>query len=143
MTRTHPFSHLVVIGSSAGGIDALTTLVATLPTPFTAPLVIAQHLDPSRPSHLRDILSRHSTLPVRIARNQEPLEAGVIYVVPPNQHVEITPTGVVLRSDLAERLKPSIDLLFSSAAQVYGEQVIALVLSGTGSDGAEGARQVK
>lgn len=143
MTQPHPFSHLVVIGSSAGGIDALTTLVATLPTPFAAPIVLAQHLDPSRPSHLRDILARHSTLPVQLVRDQEPLEAGVIYVVPPNQYVEITATGLHLRADLAERLKPSIDLLFSSAAQVYGEQVIALVLSGTGSDGADGARQVK
>ena len=143
MASTYPFSHLVVIGASAGGIDALSTLVTTLPPSFAAPIVIAQHLDPSRPSHLGDILARRSILPVRTAQDQEPLEAGVIYVVPPNHQVRITAEGLTLYVEPTARYNPSIDGLFSSAAQAYGEQVIAIVLSGTGSDGAAGARLVK
>jgi two-component system CheB/CheR fusion protein len=66
------FSHLVVIGSSAGGIEALSKLVSTLPEGFQAPIVIAQHLDPNRTSHLEHILSRRSTLPVRTVSEHEP-----------------------------------------------------------------------
>src|SRR5689334_22753935 len=105
---TRPISHLVVIGASAGGIDALSTLVATLPPALAAPIVIAQHLDPTRPSHLGDILARHSTLPVRTARDQEPLEAGVIYVAPPGQQVRITPEALTVYADPAARFNPSI-----------------------------------
>src|SRR5215469_3544922 len=90
MAEARPFSHVVVIGSSAGGIDALSNLLMTIPADFGAPIVIAQHLDPTRPSHLRDILSRRSTLPVRTVTDHEPLEAGVVYVVPANRHVRIT-----------------------------------------------------
>jgi two-component system CheB/CheR fusion protein len=140
----HPgWSHLVVVGSSAGGIDALSTLVAVLPADFPAALVIAQHLDPHHESHLADILARHSVLPVRIATHQAPLEPGVVYVVPANQHVEIEQGTLVLSPEGSERSKPSIDRLFTSAAAAYGERLIAVILSGTGSDGASGARAVK
>jgi two-component system CheB/CheR fusion protein len=135
-------SHLVVVGSSAGGIDALSTLVATLPDDFPAPIVIAQHLDPSRPSHLGDILARRSTLPVRTANQHEPLEVGIVYVVPSNRQVKITDSEIILQEG-AGRFKPSIDLLLSSAAEAYGERLIAVILSGSGSDGAAGARAVK
>lgn len=138
-----PISHLVVIGSSAGGIDALSTLVATLPADFPAPIVIAQHLDPNRPSYLAEILGRRSTLPVRTAITSEHLEPGVIYVVPANRHVQISDSVIDLQEENAGRVKPSVDLLLTSAAEVYGERLIAVILSGTGSDGAAGARAVK
>jgi len=136
-------SHLVVVGSSAGGIDALSTLVATLPDDFPAPIVIAQHLDPSRPSHLGEILARRSTLPVRTANDHEPMEPGIIYVVPSNRQVQIHNGEIILIEESAGRFRPSIDLLLSSAAGAYGDQLIALILSGSGSDGAAGARTVK
>ncbi len=143
MSKPGSFSHLVVVGSSAGGIDALSTLVANLPPDFPAPLVIAQHLDPSRPSHLGDILGRRSTLPVRTAADRESLEPGVVYVVPSNRNVQISDSEIKLPEESPGRFKPSIDLLLSSAAEVYGERLIAVILSGTGSDGAAGARAVK
>lgn len=118
-------------------------LVATLPAEFPAPLVLAQHLDPTRPSHLEEILGRHSPLPVRTVSEQAHLEPGVIFVVPANAHVEITNSTLSLRPDAEGRSKPSVDLLFSSAAAAYGEQLIAVVLTGTGSDGAAGAAAVK
>jgi two-component system CheB/CheR fusion protein len=134
---------LIVIGSSAGGIEALSTLVSTLPTPFPAPIIIAQHLDPSRPSHLGEILARHSPIPVITVHEHERLQEGTIYVVPSNHHIEVTDHDITLQSHKDSRPKPSIDLLLSSAAEVYGEQLIALILTGTGSDGALGARAVK
>src|SRR5215470_13058357 len=77
-------SQLVAVGASAGGIDALSTLVATLPEGFPAPIVIAQHLDPRRRSHLPEILARKTTLPVRSVEERDQLEPGVIDLVPAN-----------------------------------------------------------
>lgn len=138
-----PLQSLVVVGSSAGGIEALSRLVATLPADFPAPLVLAQHLDPRHPSHLGEILARRSVLPVRTVTVLEHLEPGVVYVVPANRHVEITDHMVRLRADTGRRPKPSVDLLLTTAARVYGERLIAVVLTGTGSDGTAGARAVK
>ena len=110
------FSGLVVVGSSAGGIGALSKLVSALPEDFPAPLVIAQHLDPERESNLNEILSRHSTLPVRTVSDEEPLEAGVVFVVPANRHVNITDSEIGLQIDSAGQPKPSVGLLMGTAA---------------------------
>jgi two-component system CheB/CheR fusion protein len=135
---------LVVVGASAGGIEALTQLVSTLPEEFPAPIVLAQHLDPSRPSHLGEILARYSHLPVRMVTDQAPLTPGTIYVIPADRNVEIDDHQLRLRADgTGRRPMPSIDLLFNSAALAYGERLIAVILTGTGSDGASGAYQVK
>lgn len=135
---------LVVIGSSAGGIDALSTLVGTLSPQFAAPIIVAQHLDPSRISHLQEILARKSTLPVKTVHDQEQLQNGVVYVVPSDRHVEITDHQVnVLTEPRRGRPAPSVDLLLASAADVFGEQLVAVILTGLGSDGADGARRVK
>src|SRR3989440_3555411 len=92
-------SPLVVVGASAGGIEALSTLVSSLPADFPAPLVIAQHLDPSRPSILADILARHTTLPVRLVTDHTPLQGGVVFVVPANRHVAMTNHPLHLAGD--------------------------------------------
>lgn len=135
---------LVVIGASAGGIDALSTLVGTLSPDFPAPIIIAQHLDPSRLSHLEEILARRSKVPVRTVHDREHLQNGTVYVVPSDRHVEILDNEVNVHSDSVRgRPSPSIDLLLASAAEVYGEQLIAVILTGLGSDGADGARRVK
>ncbi len=135
--------YLVVIGSSAGGVSALSTLVATLPAGFPASIVLAQHLSPAHPSHLGDILTRRSPLPVRTIAEREPLEPGVVFVVPADRHVEITDGHVGVAVEGTGRPKPSIDLLLSSAAHAYRDRLVAVVLTGTGSDGAAGARAVK
>jgi two-component system CheB/CheR fusion protein len=136
---------LVVVGSSAGGVGALSTLVSTVHKNFPAPIVLAQHLDPQRPSNLGAILERRSKLPVVTVDDHEPtpLEGGKIYVVPANRHVTIRDGHVVLEGDHADRPKPSVDLLLSTAAQSYGEHLIAVILTGSGSDGAAGAVEVK
>ena len=137
------FTHLVVVGSSAGGIGALSGLVSSLPEDFGAPIVVAQHLSPDRESHLKEILARRSPLPVRTVTQHEPLEAGVVFVVPANKHVNITDSAIDLSSEqISGQPMPSINLLMESAAGVYGENLISVVLSGTGTDGTEGARTV-
>ncbi len=114
-----------------------------MPTDFPAPIVLAQHIDPNRPSHLAEILSRRSTLPVRTITAREQLQPGMVFVVPANRHVAITDHEVALRDDDTAGPKPSVDLLLSSAASAYGEGLVAVILSGTGSDGAAGAHRVK
>jgi two-component system CheB/CheR fusion protein len=134
---------LVIVGASAGGIDALSRLVATLPAGFPAPLVLVQHLDPERISQLGEILAQRSSLPIRTVTDHERLEDGVVYVVPANRDVELTDHALSLLADRPGRPKPSIDLLLASGAAIFGERLVAVILTGTGSDGAEGARRVK
>jgi two-component system CheB/CheR fusion protein len=136
---------LVVVGSSAGGVGALSTLVSTLTKDFPAPIVLAQHLDPQKPSHLDAILERRSVLPIVVVSEdgRTELEGGKIYVVPSNRHVRIDDGHVHLESDHAERPTPSVDKLLLSAAESYGEHLIAVILTGSGSDGAAGAVAVK
>jgi two-component system, chemotaxis family, CheB/CheR fusion protein len=136
---------LIVVGSSAGGIEALSILVSKLPSDFPAPIVLAQHLDPHRPSTLDTILRRRTTLPVELVTSETPLEKGKIYVVPSNRLVTIDDGQVKVREDqlIQQRPRPSVDLLLTSAAQVYGEHLIAVILTGSGSDGAAGAIEVK
>src|SRR5690348_12348461 len=106
-------TQLVVVGASAGGVEALATLVSTLPADFAAPIVVAQHLSPSRASHLVEILGPRSPLPVRSVQTRENLERGVIYLVPADRDVEITDHEVLVTGDGNSRLrpKPSIDRL--------------------------------
>ena len=133
----------MVIGSSAGGIEALSRVVASLPADFPAPIVIAQHLDPRRPSHLHEILARRATLPVRVVEEREALEDGVIFVVPSNRLVEISHGDLHLHAAKAGAVAPSIDVLLESAAGVFGPGLIAVILTGSGSDGSAGAWHVK
>jgi two-component system CheB/CheR fusion protein len=136
-------SQLVVIGSSAGGIEALSQVVTSLPSDFSAPIVIAQHLDPRRPSHLGDILSRHSTLPIKVVEETAALEDGVIFVVPSNRLVEIVDSELRLRPAKPGSVAPSVDLLLETAAAAFGPGLIAVILTGSGSDGSDGAWHVK
>lgn len=131
MSNTEPLktNDLVVIGSSAGGIEALSILVSGLPFDFPAPLVLAQHLDPNYPSHLGEILQRHTTLAVKVVEESSPLERGTIYVVPSNKHVVIDDGHVALEGDHVGRPRPSVDLLLSTAAASYGERLIAVILT--------------
>ena len=135
--------HLVIVGSSAGGIEALSILVSTLPTDFPAAIVLAQHLDPRRHSNLGQILQRHTSLPVKVIGIHTRLQAGEIYVVPENRHVTVSDGFISAREDHPGRPKPSIDLLLSSAAKMYGERLIMVILTGSGSNGARGAMEVK
>ncbi len=141
--QTKSSDRLVVVGSSAGGIEALSVLVSTLPADFPVPIVLAQHLDPHRPSNLGAILQRRATLPVNVITAHTQLRPGEIYVVPENRHVTISDGYVEVQEDHKGRPKPSVDLLLSSAARACGERLIAVILTGFGSNGSIGAIEVK
>jgi two-component system CheB/CheR fusion protein len=136
-------NQLVVIGASSGGVDALLALIERLPADFPAPIVIAQHLDPRQPSQLNEVLSAHATLPIRTVTGQETLQPGTVYVVPADRDVEISDHLVRIDSATRSRAKPSVDRLLASAAYVYREGLFAVILTGTGIDGASGAQAVK
>jgi two-component system CheB/CheR fusion protein len=99
---------LVVVGSSAGGIEALSILVGTIPSDFPAPIVLAQHLNISRPGNLDVILRRRATLPVEVVRSSRKLEPGKIYVVPSNRHVSVKDGHVEVQEDQSKRVPPSL-----------------------------------
>ena len=138
-----PPDRLVVVGSSAGGIEALSVFVGTLPGDFPAPIVLAQHLDPRRHSTLDEILRRRAMLPVHVIEAHTQLRAGEIYVVPENRHVTLNDGYIEMQEDHLGRPKPSLDLLLTSAARAYGERLVAVILTGSGSNGAAGAIAVK
>src|SRR6266480_7468377 len=90
---------LVVVGSSAGGIEALSILVSSLPVDFPAPIVLAQHLDPNRPSSLDNILRKRTALPVELVNTSSHLETGRIYVIPSNRLVSIRDGHVIVQEN--------------------------------------------
>jgi two-component system CheB/CheR fusion protein len=134
---------LVVVGSSAGGVEALSILVSNLPEDFPAPIVLAQHLDPNRPSSLDSILQRRTRLQVEVVLSSTVLQPGRIYVVPSNRHVSIRDHRVEVQEDRSKRPKPSVDTLLSTAADAYKDRLVAVILTGSGSDGAVGAVDAK
>src|ERR671910_182813 len=140
-----PFARLVVVGSSAGGVDALLTFVATLPSDFPAPIVVAQHLDPRRQSHLGEILSNRSVLPVRTVSGDQPLEPGIVYVIAADRDVEISDHALTVTAPTGTNSspRPSVDRLLATAARTFGDELVAVILTGTGNDGATGAQAVK
>ena len=136
---------IVVVAASAGGLAALSAVVSTLPVDFPATVVLVQHLDPRHRSLIDDILSRRTKLEVRQVAPGDHLEPGTVFVAPPDYHVLVNADGTftLSQSELVHFVRPSADLLFESAAGSYGDRVIAVVLTGTGSDGSMGAKAVK
>ena len=135
---------IVAIGTSAGGIDALRTIAATLPADFPAPIAVVMHFAPDSPGVLHDIIGRAGPLTAVRARNGERLEAGRIYFPPPDHHLLIEPGRVRLtRGPRENRFRPAIDPLFRSAAQVYGPAAIGVILTGNLDDGTAGLWAIK
>ena len=135
---------IVVIGASAGGIEALRSLVAGLPADFPAPICIVVHLSPQSPGVLHEILNRVGTIAAARARSAERLRGGRIYVAPPDCHLVVEPGRVrVTKGPKENRFRPAIDPLFRSAAQVYGPAAIGVILTGNLDDGTAGLWAVK
>lgn len=132
------------MGASAGGLGALGTLLAGLPKDFQAPIVAVLHLDPTHHSDLARLLQRETPLKVQVARSGQRLRRGNVYVGPPNRHLEVRKGRVSLsRSARVRFSRPSIDRLFSSVATSHEWGAVAVVLTGAGSDGSAGIRDVR
>ncbi|GAB4255813.1 MAG: hypothetical protein Kow0065_04140 [Methylomicrobium sp.] len=137
-------SHIVGIGASAGGLEALSAFVGNVPEGLGCVYIIAQHMSPNHRSMMVDILSRESVLPVQTVIDGGLPEPENIYVVPPGFNLSIREGVFRLQPPLPEvSPKPSINLLFQSMAEYYDERAVGIILSGTGSDGTSGLRAIK
>jgi two-component system, chemotaxis family, protein-glutamate methylesterase/glutaminase len=146
MVRAMPTGFDIVgLAASAGGLKALTDVLAALPVDFPAALVVLQHLDPRHRSLMAEILGKRTALPVKEAAEGDRLEPGRAYVAPPNRHLLVNSdrTLSLTQTELVHFVRPSADLLFESIAASYRERAIAVVLSGSGKDGAMGVKAIK
>ena len=136
---------VVAMAASAGGLTALSDVLSSLPPDFPATIVVVQHLDPRHRSLMAEILDRRTKLKVKQAIEGESLEAGVVYIAPPNRHLLINRDATVslTQSELVHFVRPSADLLFESVAASFKERSICVILTGTGSDGSMGVRAIK
>jgi two-component system chemotaxis response regulator CheB len=139
-----PTKDIVVIGTSAGGVDALQRLSAALPADFPAAIFVTQHLSPSARSVLPQLLDRAGPLRAFSPSDGDPIEPGRIYVAAPDLHMLLRPGKVLMRRGPNEnRTRPAVNALFRSAAIAYGGRVIGVVLTGLLDDGTEGLIAIK
>jgi two-component system chemotaxis response regulator CheB len=144
-TPSLPRIEAVVIGASAGGVEALLTLLGPLRKGYVLPIIIVLHLPEERRSHLAEVFSRRLAMPVREAEDKQDIEAGTVYFATPGYHLSIEADRSLSLSleDRVHHSRPSIDYLFESAADVYGPTLAAILLTGANQDGARGLACVK
>lgn len=142
---SHTAFDIVGIATSAGGLHALIRVLRQLPGSFPAAIVIVQHLSPNNPSLLAEILSRSCALKVKQAEDGEQVQAGTVYIAPPNHHLLIQADGTLTLSQTApvNYARPAADPLFESMAKAFHTRAIAVVLTGMGRDGAQGIKAIK
>jgi two-component system chemotaxis response regulator CheB len=130
----------IAIGASAGGVDALSVLLPALPAKLCASVFIVLHLPRERPSLLADIFSHKCRLPVREAEDKMRVEPGTVYFAPPDYHLLIDegPQLALSIDELVHFSRPSIDVLFESAADVYARRLMGIILTGANEDGSAG-----
>jgi two-component system chemotaxis response regulator CheB len=143
--RRQPATRVVAIAASSGGLAAISEVLRTLPATLPAATLVLQHLAPDQRSHLAEILADRTALAVRQAAQSMRLEDGVVYVAPPGAHLMVGVDGRLVLSQLPllNWCRPSADRLFASVGAKYGPQAIAVVLTGYGVDGAEGAQVLR
>lgn len=136
---------VVVIGGSAGAVDAVLAVAQALPDGFTPPIVVVLHLMPGAPSLLPALIARTTSLQVREVEDKDELARGTVHVAPPNYHVLVERGGwLALSVDPPVNFsRPSIDVLFESAADACGRRVVGVLLSGANEDGARGLARIR
>ena len=136
---------IVAFAASAGGLHALTEVLASLPADFPAGIVVVQHVDRRHRSLMAEILARRTGLRVNEAREGARVTPGSVFIAPSDRHLLVnSDTSLSLtQTELVHFVRPSADLLFESTAASYRERAIAVVLSGTGTDGAMGVKAIK
>ena len=134
----------VAIGASAGGVEVLSMLLSSLPASCRLSFFIVLHIPRDRPSLLPELFSTRCALPVKEAEDKEPIQPGTVYFAPPDYHLLIDrgPAFALSSDEPVHFSRPSIDVLFDSAADIYGERLIGVILTGANQDGAEGLAAV-
>ncbi|WP_460136014.1 chemotaxis protein CheB [Pseudomonas sp. S1_E04] len=135
----------IVVGASAGGVEALLSIFAELPDDFGLPIIAVLHLPDERRSQLAEVFARRLRIPVREAQDKEVIAAGTLYFACPGYHLSVE-TDRSLSLSQEERVhhsRPAIDYLFTSAADAYGQGLLAILLTGANHDGACGLAYVK
>jgi two-component system, chemotaxis family, protein-glutamate methylesterase/glutaminase len=134
----------IVIGASAGGVEALGLILPTLPATFRPSLLIVIHLPRQRPSLLVEIYRNRCALPIREADDKEPIEPGTVYFAPPDYHMLVERNRQIALStdEPVHYSRPSVDVLFESAADVYRNRLLGVILTGANEDGAAGLHAI-
>lgn len=134
----------VVVGASAGGVEILSALLSCLPANCPAAFFIVMHIPRERPSRLPEVFSARCVLPVKEAEDKEPVQPGTVYFAPPDYHLLLDrgPALALSSDEPVHFSRPSIDVLFESAADIYGERLLGLILTGANQDGAAGLAAV-
>jgi two-component system, chemotaxis family, protein-glutamate methylesterase/glutaminase len=134
----------VVIGASAGALEAISTILQALPDNFSLPILVVVHVPPDKDSLLPDLLGAKCSLEVCEAEDKEPILPGRAYLAPPDYHLLVESDRRISLSSEEPVLfsRPSIDVLFETAADAYGSRLAAVILTGANSDGARGLRAV-
>jgi len=135
---------VIVIGASAGAVDALSVLLPALPAQYPLAVAVVVHLPPDKKSIMAELFQPKCRLRVKEAEDKEPLAAGTVYFAPPDYHLLVEPDGRLSLSSEEPVLfsRPSIDVLFETAADALGPAVVGVVLTGGNSDGTRGLRAV-
>lgn len=134
----------IVIGASAGALDALSAILPALPEDFELPIMVVVHVPPDKKSVLADLFQAKCRVRVIEAEDKEPVRGGTVYFAPPDYHLLVEESGRLSLSTEEAVLfsRPSIDVLFESAADVYGSGLVGIVLSGANHDGAQGLQAI-
>lgn len=140
-----PRIEAIVIGCSAGGLDALKPLLRALEPPLSQAVVVCSHSGDQGTGLLPSLLARHCRLPVREARERFPVEPGTVHLAPPGYHllIERDRRFALSVDGPVHYSRPSIDVLFESAAEAYGARLVAVMLTGASADGAEGLARIR
>jgi two-component system, chemotaxis family, protein-glutamate methylesterase/glutaminase len=135
----------VVIGTSAGGVQALKAILPLLPATYPMPIAIVQHISPQSDAYLAELLNGLSAIAVKEAEDKEALSPGTAYFAPPGYHLLINPDRSMSLSvdEKVNFARPSIDLLFESASDTFANTLIGVVLTGANADGAKGLKAIK
>ncbi|HVL75365.1 MAG TPA: chemotaxis protein CheB [Noviherbaspirillum sp.] len=135
----------IAIGASAGGVDAIARLLEALPAHCRAAVFVVLHLAPDSRSVLAQLLARRCALPVKEAEDKELAQPGVVYLCVPDYHLMVEPdrTLALSRDEPVHYSRPSIDVLFESAALAYRDSLLGIILTGASRDGADGLKQVR
>jgi len=135
----------IVIGTSAGGLYALSSILGGLPAEYPLPIIVVQHRSKDKKDLLEDVLQHKCKIRIKQADEKEKIERGIVYIAPPDYHllIETDLTFSLSSDDQVRYSRPSIDVLFESAALAYRDKLIGIILTGANNDGAAGISTIK